>query len=184
MFRTSRLSRKLLLVVMIAALGTLALPTATASAAGVADAETPPTGESVPNARLALAWARAQRTYHGQGERLDKAGDLIARIQALIDKAEEKGWDASAVQAALDAFAEALPAARSAHQPGAAIITRHAGFDGQGRVIDRPTAAETVKALRQVIADTRAAMDGTGRALLRALKDFRAAHPPAEAPAP
>jgi hypothetical protein len=184
MFRTTSLLKKSLLVVMIAAVGLLAWPAASASAAGTAPEETPPTAGSVADARLELAWARAQTAYERQGNRLDRARDFISKVQTLLGQAAQKGWDTSAIQAALDAFAAALPSARSVHQAGAAIISGHAGFNPGGHVVDRSAALATVRALRQVVTQTHAAMNGTGEALLKAIKAFRQAHLPAEVPAP
>ncbi len=180
MFKAFASIKKLLLVATIAAVGLLAFPAVAASAA--APDSDPPPGEPVGNSRLERAWERLQRAYEGQGNRLDRAGDLITRIQARLDQAEDKGWNTSAAQAALDSFEAALPAARAAHAPGAAVIARHAGFDPSGRVTDRAAALETVEALRQVIGEARRAMNGTGEALLRALQALRRAHPPAGAP--
>ncbi|MDP2994951.1 MAG: hypothetical protein Q8N46_07500 [Anaerolineales bacterium] len=100
-----------------------------------------------------------------------------------MDKANQKGWDTSTFQAALNAFAAVIPAAQSAHDPGAAIIASHNGFDADGKVTDRAAAFKTVKALSQVLKDTRTAMNGTGQALREAVKAFRDAHRPAQAPA-
>jgi hypothetical protein len=176
--------KKLFLVVMIAAIGLLAWPAATASAAGTSKDGTPPTTGIVTDARLEVAWARAQGTYRLQGDRLGRADDFISKVQKLLNKAKDKGWDTSAVQSALDAFTAALPAARSVHGTGAAIIASHTGFDADGHVLDRAAALESVRALRQAITDTHAAMNGTGEALLRAIQAFRQAHLPTEVPTP
>lgn len=98
-------------------------------------------------------------------------------MQALIDKATAKGWDTSGIQAALDALSAVIPAVQAAHDPGAAIIATHAGFDATGKVIDRTTAVATVKSLAQVLKATRSAMDGTLKALHEAVKAFRQSHP-------
>ncbi len=165
--------KKFALAALVLAIGLAALPAAGASAAGLQEETTPPD-----NSRLEQAWARAQAVYQRQDERLAKADEAIAKVQSLIDKANQKGWDTSAVQAALDALAAVIPAAQAAHAPGAAIIASHNGFDASGKVTDRTAAVETVKALGQVLKDTRAAMNGTGQALREAIKAFRDAHKP------
>ncbi len=133
--------------------------------------------------RLEQIWARAQTAYQRQGDRLAKADEFLTKAQFLIDKANQKGWDTSAVKAALNAFTAVIPAAQAAHIPGAAIIASQNGFDADGKVTDRSAAVETVKALGQVLKDTRAAMNGTGQALREAVKAFRDAHRPGQAPA-
>jgi hypothetical protein len=105
-------------------------------------------------------------------------------VQTLIDKASAKGFDTSAIQAALNALSAVIPAVQVAHAPGAAIITSHAGFDATGKVTDRTTAIATAKSLAQVLKDTRTAMNGTWKALHEAVKALRQAHPkPATTPA-
>jgi hypothetical protein len=183
MLRISAFLRKLVTAAAVLAIAVLAWPAASASAAAAADEGNPPGRGRGPGARLELAWSRAQRAYEQQGSRLERAGDLIADVQDLIDEAERDGRDASDLQAALDAFAAGLPAARSAHAAGEAVIAGHAGFDSGGRVIDRATALETVRALREIIAQTHQALDGTGRALCAALRDLRQAQLRAEDPA-
>jgi hypothetical protein len=184
--------KKFALTALVLAIGLVALPASSASAAGLQD-ETPPAttlpaNEVAPvpardNARLEKVWARAQTVYQRQSERLSKSDEFITRAQSLIDKANQKGWDTSVVQAALNAFSAVIPAAQAAHNPGVTIIASHNGFDADGKVTDQAAAVETVKALSQVLKDTRLAMNGTSHALREAVKAFRDAHRPVQAPA-
>jgi hypothetical protein len=183
--------KKFALAALILAIGLVALPASSASAAGLQDDTTPPATQlaygvvPVPprdNARLEQVWAREKTVYQRQSDRLAKADEFIARAQSLIDKANQRGWDTSIVQAALNTFSAVIPAAQAAHDPGVAIIASHNGFDEDGKVTDRAAAVETVKALGQVLKDTRLAMNSTGRALREAIKAFRDAHRPAQAP--
>jgi hypothetical protein len=179
--------KKFALAALVLAISLAALPAAGASAAALHDETTPPANAAVPvsardNQRLEQAWARAQTAYQRQSDRLAKTGEFITNAQSLIDKANQKGWDTSALQAALNAFAAVIPAAQAAHNPGAAIIASHNGFDAAGKVTDRTAAVETLKALGQVLKNTHLAMDGTGEALRAAVKAFRDAHRPTRAP--
>jgi len=191
MSKLIRTFKKFALVALVLSIGLAALPAASASAAGLQDQPTPPANQPangvvpVPardNSRLERIWVRGQTAYLRQGERLANASNFITKVQTLIDKANQKGWDTSAVQVALNTLAAVIPAVQAAHDPGAAIIANHAGFDAYGKVIDRTSAIETVKALSQVLKDTRTAMNGTGQALREAVKAFRDAHKPAQAP--
>jgi hypothetical protein len=183
MFKMNALFRKIGLAALVLAIGLAALPFGGVSAAGLNDTATPPADQTRSNQRLETLWAREQNIYQRQGNRLDKADEFIAKAQPLIDKANGKGWDTSAVQAALDAFAAVIPSAQATHDNGAAIVANHAGFDADGKVVDRASAIETVKSLHQVLMDTRTAMNGTGKALREAIKAFRDAHRPAASPA-
>jgi hypothetical protein len=168
--------KKFALVILVLAIGLVAIPSSGVYAAGLQNETTPPITPSVSNVRLELLWARAQMVYQRQGFLLSMADNFIARAQNLIDKANSKGWDTSAVQAALDAFDSVIPAARAAHLPGTAIIANHTGFTMDGEVTDRTAALETTKSLVQVLKDTRTAMNGTGMSLRKAVKAFRDAH--------
>jgi hypothetical protein len=172
MLKITILIKKIVPVVLVLAIALAAFPLAGASAAGL---NVQPT--AVPdNTRLENLWVRVQATYQVQGNRLSDASTFISRVQTLIDKANAKGFDISAIQAALNAVSAVIPAVQAAHAPGAAIITSHAGFDATGKVTDRTTAIATVKSLAQVIKDTRTATNGTLKSLHDAVKAFRQAH--------
>ncbi len=170
-------TKKFALVTLILAVGLAVIPSSAAFAAGLPNGTTPLTNEIVSNVRLEEIWARSQRVYDRQGFLLSLTNGLIAKVQNLIDRAEAKGWDTSAIQTALNAFDSVIPAANAAHLPGAAIIASHDGFNLEGMVTDRNAAIETVKSLVQVLKYTRTVMNGTGLALRDALKTFRDAHP-------
>lgn len=170
--------KKFVLAIVVLAVGLVALPASGVFAAGLPDETTPPATLPAGNLRLELVWSHAKTVYQRQGYLLSLTDDFIARAQILIDRANNKGWDTTAVQTALDAFNSVIPAAKAAHFPGAAIIASHNGFDAQGRVTDRTAAMVTAKSLVQVLKDTRATMNGTGRALREAIKAFRDAHRP------
>ena len=131
----------------------------------------------VEDCRLENIWARQQTTYLRQGERLANASAFFAKVQSLIDKASSKGWDTSAIQAALNALRAVIPAVQAAHTTGAVIIANHAGFDASGKVTDRSSAVGTVKSMAAVLQATRATVNGTGQALREAIRAFRQAHP-------
>jgi hypothetical protein len=179
MFKITVLFKKIVPVVLVLATGLAAIPFTGAAAAGLnVQTNVPPD-----NTRLENIWVREQATYQIQSNNLADASTFIARVQALIDKAKGKGWDTSGVQAALNALSAVIPAVQAAHDPGAAIIASHAGFDATGKVTDRANAIATAKSLAQVLKDTRTAMDGTWKALREAFQAFRQAHPkPAATP--
>ena len=173
MFKITTLFKKFALAAFVLAIVLAAFPFTGASAAGInIQTNTQPN-----NSRLENLWSRQQATYRRQTDRLSNASTFIAKVQALIEKANGKGWNTSAVQAALNTLSAVIPAVRAAHAPGAAIIASHAGFDASGKVTDRATAIATAKLLAQVLKDTRTAMNGTLKALHDAVKAFRQAHP-------
>ena len=182
MLKISIFFKKFTLVFLTLVIGLIALPTASVIAAGDQPQTTAVAPQTANNLRLELVWERAQLAYQRQGWLLGRAAAIITRAQDLIDLANQKGWDTSAVQSALNAFSAVIPTAETAHLPGATIMAVHAGFTPSGNVTDRTTAVETVRSLVQVLKDTRTALNGTGRALRSAIQAFRDAHQPVEAP--
>ena len=166
------LFRKTILFALVAALGVAAMPFVSVSAAGEYDPTPPPQGQ-VPNERLEQIWARQLRIY----ERMGHTDYFLQRVQQLIDRAEENGKDASAVQAALDAFESALKDAQPIYESANDIVTSHQGFDENGKVTDPGQAQATVQAMRQKFEEIKTAMNGTGKALHEAIKAFREANP-------
>jgi hypothetical protein len=169
MFKIASLTPKLFLFALAALLAFLALPISDAAAAGLPDDPQPGEGN---HPRLKIAFRRLERRVERMGNLLDRSDALIEKAQTLIDRAAEKGLDASGVQAALDALAAALPNVQAAHAEAAAIAAAHAGFDDDGNVTDPEAAQSTVEALHTALQETRAAMDGTGKALIQAIRDF------------
>jgi hypothetical protein len=175
--------KKALLAVTAAAIVLAVFPTLGVSAAELQDSSTPPETTRPGALRLEWAWQHLQKVYGRQGRLLDKSDEFIDRVQGLIDRANEKDWDTSLVQAALDAFASVIPQVRAAHNPGKGIIASHQGFDDNGKVVDRAKAIETVQSLKHVITETRQAIDGTFHVLMEAIREFRQTHQPEAVPA-
>jgi len=191
--------KKCALAALVLAIGLTAFPS-TAAAAGFHDETTPPanlpadgvvpvprkspgTMPARDNALLERIWDRTQTAYQRQSDRLANSDEFTNKAQSLIETANQKGWDTSVVQAALNAFRAVIPVVLAAHNPGAAIIASHNGFDADGNVTDRATAVGTIKALSQVLRDTRLAMNKTGQTLREAVMAFRATHRQTQAPA-
>lgn len=167
--------KKTLLIALVAALAVASLPLVSVSAAGLNDPN-PPQGEAS-NERLERVWARQLRLYERLGGGFDRSNSFVKLVQELIDKAGANGKDVSAVQAALDAFEEALKDAHPAYETAKGIINSHQGFDNDGKVADPEKASETVRAMGETLREIKDAMDGTGRELREAIRDFREAYP-------
>jgi hypothetical protein len=183
MIKIAALFRKLVLSLFVVGIGMAAIPFGTVSAASLEDPANPPVAQA-DHLRLERVWMREQLRFQREGFWLSQAQAVITHIQTLIDKASQKGLDTSEVQAALNAFSTVIPAAQAAHDKGTPIISNHAGFDASGKVTDPVTAVDTTQALAQVLKDTRLAMNGTGKALRQAIREFRQAHQKDITPAP
>ena len=165
---------KTVLVALVAALAVASLPLVSAAAQGQNDpTPTPQPTAQLTNERLEKVWARQLRIY----ERMGHVDQLIERVQRRIDRATANGKDASAVQAALDAFAAQVKQAHPIYESMKGIVSSHQGFDENGKVTDPQKAAETVKSMHEKFQEIRDLLHGTGKALREAIKAFREANP-------
>ena len=162
------------LVAVLATLGVASLPVFSVSAAGSQDPQ-------ISNERLEKIWAHQLRMYQQMG----KTDEFIEKIQKLIDRASANGKDVSALQAALDAFADAWKDAKPIYESMKGIINSHQGFDKDGKVTDPEKAKETVKSMHEKFQEIKRVMNGTGKALREAIQAFRDANPrPEKTPVP
>ena len=167
----SILFKKTLLFALVTALSLASLPLFSVRAAAVGMND--PTQQGDTNERLEKIWARQLRLY----VRMGKADELIERVQKLIDRAEANGKDVSAVQVALDAFAEAAKKAKPVYESTNGLVNSHQGFDDSGKVTDLEKAKETVRSMQEKMQEIRTAMNGAGPALRDAIQAFREANP-------
>jgi hypothetical protein len=163
--------RRATLVLMLASLGLAWLPVSGARAAGLYDDPQPGRGRGY--------LLRLERLFQSQQERFDHQTGVLARAESLtegvqgkIDKATARGLDATAVQAALDAFAAALPAAQTAHDQAGRLIESHAGFDDKGKVTDVASAVETIRGIHAAFREFVETLLPQFRALRRAIRAF------------
>lgn len=168
--------KKTVLIAMVAALALAGPPLMSASAAPATD-DPPPAEREVSAERLERVWARQLRLYERIGNGYDRSDNFVEKVQTMIDKAGANGKDVSAVQAALDAFEEAIKYAHPVYESAKGIINSHQGFDNDGKVTDIEKAKETVQSMGEKLKEIKESMGGTGRALHEAIKAFREANP-------
>jgi len=172
--------KKTTLAGLMAVLILAALPLSAVYAAG--DPPPPRVEGELTGERLERIWARQQRAYERLGRLLERADGMIERAQGLLEKAESEGKDVSALQAALEAFTEAVEDAQVVYEEATAIVDAHAGFDDEGNLTDEGLAAETVRQLAEKLEQVRDLIGKPGRALHEALKAFRESHRPPARP--
>src|SRR5262245_22319188 len=113
--------KKSILFALIVALGVASLPvfSVRAAAAGLDDpAPAVQPQREISKERLEKIWAHQLRMY----EHLGKTDEFIEKIQKLIDRASANGKDVSALQAALDAFADAWKDAKPIYESMKGIV--------------------------------------------------------------
>jgi hypothetical protein len=176
--------KKAFLMVWVAALGFGTLPMINASALGPSDSTTPTPPTQSPTDRLESVWIKEQAIYTKLGSFLNNSDPFLTRAQGFINKAKANGKDTSALQAALDAFANALKQAEPIYQSAGEIISSHKGFDENGKVINQVQALATVKDLRNNFIEIHQLLLGPRQALKDAFKAFREANKSSTTPTP
>ena len=176
--------RKFVLGALIATLAITALPFTSAFAAGSTDPATPPAAGALKNPtlvndRLELAFARQQFHVQRIGLVISDSTAAFARVQALLDKAKANGKDASAVQAAFDAFKTAFGQGQTFYEQAKSIAAGHVGFDANGKVTNVEQAKATVKSLNAALKQYRDTVQPAFKTLREAVKAFRTANPKA-----
>jgi uncharacterized protein YoxC len=177
-------SKKMFLMALVAALGLTTLPALNVYALGQTDPSTPPAPGQISTDRLEWIWAKEQRVYDRLEKFFDRVDDRISKAQGLIDRAKANGKDVSAVQAALDAFSDAVKQAKPIFESVKGVITSHPGFDSDGKVTDQSKAIDTVKDLGEKLKEIRQTLFPAAKALREAVRAFREANHPSATPTP
>jgi hypothetical protein len=115
---------------------------------------------------LKKAYTAEQNWLGKQQAAIDKANQVVAEVQKVIDAAASHGKDVSSLQAAVTAFNGAMLSVNSNHQNAANILTTHNGFDGSGAIVGW-------QAARQTVMDARRALGEAHMTLTKATWDLR-----------
>ena len=167
--------KKTWLIAIVTALGFGSLPIANVFALGVLDPITPTPQAPLPTNRLERIWAREQKIYTRLGKFLNNYDSLKTKAQGLINKAKANGKDTSTLQAALDAFTDAVNQTEPIYQSAGGITSSHQGFDENGKVIDHDQALAMVKDLRSKFKGIHQLLVDPRKALRAAFKAYREA---------
>ena len=167
---------KITLIITMITLIAAAFPMSSVFAESMNDQSTPTDSGRYRRLTLPRIWTYMQNQYNKLGNRLERTDQFISRLQKRIDTANQNGKDTASIQAALDVFINANNDALLIHKEGEAIINLHAGFDSDGKVIDRAMAVNSVESLSDVIRETRDARRDPFRLLRDALRSFREAN--------
>lgn len=179
MLNFTMLFKKSVLVMLVASLAIVVFPTANVYASGLAEPTDPPAAQAqVSNERIEQVWARLKNAYERQGQFLDRADEMTAKIQDLLDRMNENGKDTTSLQAVLDTYKDALKDAHPVYESAKGVINSHKGFDADGKVTDREQAIETLKELGAKMKEIRQSVVEPGKALREAIKAYREARRP------
>ena len=113
-------------------------------------------------------YERLVKAVERQADYLEVAEKLAVRTQEWIDDLASKGTDTAELQSALDAFRDGLKEANEHHEEAATLLQDHEGFDGDGTMVERMKAYDTIM-------KAACALGGAQRALWRGMIELRGA---------
>jgi predicted DNA binding protein len=176
-FRT--ISFSLVLALLIGGIA-LAFPISMAKAATLADITPPLTSEEKSLEQAKNSHPGMERAYTLELKVLDRQAKFLVRGEKIIGKAEEiisklksNGKDTSVLEAALAQFKKDVVKAEKAHDKAAGILTTHAGFDQNGKVVDAVQAKQTLVSARDNLKEFRAILKDSLGDVRKVIKDFR-----------
>lgn len=109
-------------------------------------------GEQIDEA-LELYFIRLQLAVENQQARIDASYRVIDATRQALPLAAELGVDTGPIEAATNTFEAEVARAQGPHDEGAAIVAARAGFDAEGKVVDREAAVATVRDATQKLVD-------------------------------
>lgn len=172
------------IIALVAVLCVGVIPMTNSFALGSFETVTPTPPTSQPTDRLESAWVKEKDIYNKLGSFFNNSDPFIAKVQSLIDKVKGNGKDISALQAALDAFSEAVKQAEPIYQSSGIIVSAHQGFDENGKVTDPIQALASVKDMRVKFIEIRQLLLDPKNALRDAIKTYREGNKPSVTPSP
>jgi hypothetical protein len=174
---------KRVLIAVLVTLGLAALAAFAVSAAPVdghplAITRTPlkPLLGDAARAALSNFYKREQNFLNVQSTYLQKAGQLAATTQQVIDAAKAEGKDPAALEAALAQFNADIAQAQSLHDQAANILGAHSGFDNNGDVTNVQDAHQTLLDARLKLRSAHSLIIQAIHTLDRVILDWRASH--------
>jgi len=168
-----------ILTVLLVGMMAFVLP----SGSVAAQAPTPPTQkdplaqEARINARLEKAFAALQKMVEKQAQHLERAEAFVGKAEGWISKAKANGKDTAALEAAVTAFKSKEAEAKKLNGTAANIVKTHAGFDANGKVVNRDQARQTLQDGNQPLKEARGVFGEALKNLHETFKAWREANP-------
>jgi hypothetical protein len=173
------ISFSLVLALLIGGIA-LAFPIGMARAATLADTTPPPTSEEQSLEQAKNSHPGMEQAYKLELKLLDRQAKLLIQGEKIIGKAVEiisklksNGKDTSVLEAALAQFKKDVVEAGKVHDMAAGLLTIHAGFDQNGKVVDAVQAKQTLVSARDNLKGFRAILKDSLGEFRKAIKDFR-----------
>lgn len=101
------------------------------------------------NGKLEQWFGREKLVYQNQSTRLERAQEIVVKMETYIAKEKAAGYDTSSLEAALNKYRTAITSCQANLTTAGNLIATHAGFDDNGIVVDTKAALQTVKQIGQ-----------------------------------
>jgi len=173
------ISFSLVLALLIGGIA-LAFPIGTVVAATLADTTPPPTygKQSLEQAKnshpgIERAYKLEKKVLERQAKILVRGDKIIGKAEEIISKLKGNGKDTSVLEAALTQFKKDVVKAGKVHDKVAGLLTTHAGFDQNGKVVDAFQAKQTLVSARDNLKEFRTILKNSMGDVRKAIKNFR-----------
>jgi hypothetical protein len=171
MKKVSRIVLAVFAVLVMLSLAAFAPMPASASPA-LAVTRTPRAGQKT-GQELSFALQREQNAFERQQLHLTQAGQVATKTQNLIDKAQAKGLDVTALNSALTTFKTELASAQASHDQAGGILSAKNGFDSSSQVTDATAAHQTLVDARDALRQAHLTLQGAVLNLRVAIQNWR-----------
>jgi hypothetical protein len=155
---------------------TVGLLLANVPAALAAEKAAPAAQEGDHTRWLEHLYQRELWALEGQAMNLDFARETAVLAQEWIDDLAGQGKDVTDLVNALAAFNAGIEEAQGYHDTASPILSEHAGFDDNGKVVDQEQATETVRNAGRALRDAHRALLDASIDFRRAVVDWRRVH--------
>ncbi len=122
---------------------------------------------------LERVYQRAQRLLVRQETMLRNIDENNPKIQEFIDKRKAKGIDTSVLEGVLEAYQLTVNTNRHFHETADEVLSTHAGFDVEGKVINIEQAKTTVRSAMDALKAFHEGIEESHQAVREALKALR-----------
>jgi hypothetical protein len=128
--------------------------------------------------RIERAFKRTSKAVERQKSALEKVDKVVNRTEDFIQNMKDEGKDTTALSTALTAFKADVAEAGKVNQAALGILSKHDGFDADGKVTDVDKGRETIASARDQVIEFRAILSNAHHDIRNAIREYRKQNPP------
>lgn len=138
-----------------------------------AAAQEPTTTPAREYVRLEYALKRLTIRADVQQDLIEGARQYADLTEEFIEDQQTAGRDTSALEAALSTFRAEIDQAQALNAEANQVLDEKAGFDADGKVVDRAQAADTIESAKRALQDARQTLAIAAQDFRQAVRDYR-----------